>query len=448
MKRLVLMLGVLLLAIQAVAQEACVLAEQAAVAQTATVCADQQVGQACYGSGQVRAFFYEGLASAFAAPADRVLIRNAQAFASYRTDDNNSLLRLLAQAYALESGQLVPLAWVLVQEAALIDQSPQLQTPELTVTPARGVNLRTGGGDNFRVLAPIAQGTVVRGTGRLADGAWVRVQLPDGRNGWVASSTLSGRTDVLPVAAANDTDVPRLFTAFTDVFLNTGGDSPCQGASPSGALLQTPDNATVDLRVNGVDLRVSGALFLESLLVNPEMTQLRVSLLRGKASVRTPQGSVDLAPAAYTSVNVDMRQPDARTPLDKPTAPLSYLYQRLYMLPTPLLLKGFFVAVDLAQFVQPRPREDVSPLAGMLVSEPCRLTTGEGGANLRAGAGREYPIMGVLGFRESARVTGRAIGTDGSNWWQIAPYVWVSGMTTVTGGDCVSVPLVPVPALR
>lgn len=448
MRRVAVLAVVGIFAVRVLAQEACVIAEQTAIAQTATVCAGIEEGQACYGSGTAQALFYEGLASTFESPADTVLARNVQAFSTQRTAENNSMVRLIVQGYALNDWAQLPVSWVLLHDATLMDKSPQGRTEPLTVAPAQGANLRAGAGENFRVLAPLAQGVAVRGTGRLATSEWVRVQMPYGTNGWIAGAALSGRTDSLPVVAAHETQTDRLFAPFTQVFLNTGGDSPCNGTSPSGALLQTPEGTTVDVMVNGVMLRLNGAVFLESLLTSVGVEQLRIYQLSGRASVFTPNATHVLASATYTSVVIDASQDDVRLPSNTAERPLPYNHQRLYMLPTQLLLDGFFVAVDLKQYVQPRPREDISPIASMLVSEPCRLTTGEGGSNLRAGAGREYPIMGVLGFRESARVTGRAIGTDGVNWWQIAPYLWVSSTTTVTGGDCVAVPIVPVPAPR
>jgi hypothetical protein len=45
----------------------------------------------------------------------------------------------------------------------------------------------------------------------------------------------------------------------------------------------------------------------------------------------------------------------------------------------------------------------------------------------------------VMAYRETARPVARAIGEDGTAWWQLAPGVWIQNDVTVTGGDCLAV---------
>jgi hypothetical protein len=107
-----------------------------------------------------------------------------------------------------------------------------------------------------------------------------------------------------------------------------------------------------------------------------------------------------------------------------------------------------YIGLDEQLLITPRPQPDRSPLSDILVDEPCVVTTGQTGANLRAGPGTDFPIRGVLAYRETVNPTARATGTDGGTWWRIAQNLWLSAATTVTGGDCVNVPQsdrVPVP---
>ena len=64
-------------------------------------------------------------------------------------------------------------------------ESPEFQCEVIT----NGINLRSGPGRANRLIVGLQQGEQVTPTGRSADGAWLKVRLPE-RNleGWVTYS--------------------------------------------------------------------------------------------------------------------------------------------------------------------------------------------------------------------------------------------------------------------
>ncbi len=121
---------------------------------------------------------------------------------------------------------------------------------------------------------------------------------------------------------------------------------------------------------------------------------------------------------------------------------------RFAPLPTQILPRYTYIGIELNTIITPAPTVDRSPIADVLVDDPCVITTGEGGANLRSGPGSEFPIRGVLAFRETANPISRVIGSDVLLWYELAQNVWVTSQVVVTGGDCLSVPQaqrIPVP---
>lgn len=59
------------------------------------------------------------------------------------------------------------------------------------VVTASFLNVRFGPGVSFGILTAITNGTTVRMIGRNGDGSWVKIILPDGRQGWTNSFYLS-----------------------------------------------------------------------------------------------------------------------------------------------------------------------------------------------------------------------------------------------------------------
>jgi uncharacterized protein YraI len=371
----------------------------------------------------------------------QVTLQTLQALQLQPSVDNCGMAIWNTRAYAnttwdTEASTVFALGNLIIQNLA-----PAHFMQTMTIITPQGANIRSGVGDEFRILTVVAQGETLKAFGRLADNSWVQVLLRDGQIGWLTSTALNETLDALPVVMPDDSDFVDPYLPLTHMVLGTS-DAPCQSTIASGLLIQSEKLALpIRYQINGVLIDVFGTIFVELVRVETG-ANLLVYNLEGDVTVLANTQSENVKEGHYTTVLLDTNAQNP-APVDKPSVSRPYNYERVVNLPIDVLERTFYVALgDVYQFVRPKPEGDIIPLSSMLATEPCRLTTGEGGTNIRAGAGTDYPIMAVLGFRESVGIQGRATGTDGQNWWQIAPYLWVSGQTTVTGGDCINVPTV------
>jgi uncharacterized protein YgiM (DUF1202 family) len=427
------------------AQDACPAFELSTLASLAPNCAELEAGQACTLSEPIFVNEMRPLLTA-----ERVPLNELAQLASSIEAQQWGMVHLRTRAYT-SVNWLTEVASVYVFGTTTVSSTPtQNFLLNITVVPTQGVNIRAFPSNEGRIIEPTQQGEVLKAVGRLEDNSWAQILLRDGTVGWVNAQAFNDDLNVLRIVTAEAplTIIPPI--PFTDIVITTP-DTPniaCAGTPASGLIIQTEQINDLALplsfHVNGVDLNILGTVFLNVYNLTPTPT-LQAYVLDGELEVLALGQSVEVTEGQYSTVLLDANR---TLPVEIADEARPYNYEAFYNLPVTFLWQPFYVAVDASPYIRPRPEGDISPLSSMLASEPCRLTTGEGGTNIRAGAGTQYPIMGVLGFRESVAVVGRASDANGQNWWNIAPYLWVSGQTTVTGGDCVSVPIVPNPPVR
>lgn len=406
-------------------EDTCPTLERAAVSEARIWCNETQTGEACYGNSPVSADT-EG----FQAAGDRVLLNEVGSLTTTSDTENNlygvSLLRTLAYAPDAWAGQSVTL--VLLGDVMLTNAAEAVPHEVVTISAAQGVNVRALPTEEGRVITPLFQGEAVMLTGQTADASWLRLLLPDGQTGWIVSSAVESISADLPVVDADSAAPEAIYTPFADFQLQTGmGDSRCAEAWESGLLLQSSGENLVSLRVNGEVLLLNGTVFLQT----NEEDKTIVSVIAGEVQL----GEVVVSEGYEFALTL----PENAQPYD--FASLAYL-------PTEILPQYVYIGIDLTTIITPAPQVDRSPIAEVLATDRCIITTGSGGANLRGGPGREFAIRGVMDFRETAYPVGRTMGSDGAIWWELAQNVWISAATTVTGGDCVAVPQsqrIPVP---
>ena len=340
-------------------------------------------------------------------------------------------------------------------EVALINQGHEyedLSLLSLAVTEVGVANVRSRPDRDASSIGAVRKDQTIKATGRTEDNSWLRIQMPTGRTGWVSSTLLKTDFNGLPVVTMEDTPpLPfyRPFTAFT--LITPLDDARCNTAPSSGVLIQTgrADPATPDQRyklyVNGVQIAMEGTVFLQG----APSQELRLSVVEGNATVSAMDESMDAREGERIIVRLGPLDKDMIEPTSAPLAPTAYDYTKLLPLPMNLLPREAYVGFDVkTALISPRPENGESPLGRVLVTDQCQIGVAADGVNVRAGAGREFPIRAVLNFRESATPIARALGTDGAVWWRLSQDVWVSGETVVTGGDCAAVPLIDAPRPR
>jgi hypothetical protein len=402
------------------AQDACPTLEQAAIAEAGIWCANTQVGQACYGNAQL---LVEGETTlqnvGDIAPLND--ITQLQTVIN-REQTEWGIARLDTSSYSPDDWRDKRVSIIIMGDALIQNQ---VETPIITittpVTSAQGANVRRAPNAEAGILRAVREDEFVKITGRSDDGIWLRVQGLDGSQGWLTSSAVTvANGDTLAIVDMDSPAPTALFRAFAHSTITAETLSACDDAPASGVLIQSEDilNGVV-LRLNDRDVVLKGTLF-----VRGAPTETQYFVIEGVATI----DGRDVAGGQVIRTGEGASQIGG------------YDVSLLEGLPINLLPRFIYLAVDTSNYLTPRPVPDRSPIADVLVDEPCRFTTGQSGTNLRAGPGTEYPIQGVMAYRESASPIGRVVGRDGSQWWQIAPYLWARTDTTVTGGDCISVP--------
>lgn len=408
----------------------------------AQACGELATGQICYGAP---ALFAQTIADgrSFGMSGD-ILGADEVVFLSATTEDNTwGSAKLELNGYAPDTWSPVPYRLIVFGNALVTNLGQEgvtIPTADMVVIATEGANVRSGPSTDFRVIQPLPDGAIVKATGRTEDGAWLRVQMRDGQNGWLTTAAVNGDIDDLPIVNIDSPAPNRIYAPFQALQLESGvSDAPCDGAPESGLLLQVTDpGQQLALMVNDVMIETNGTLFLQA------QTDLGVvvNVIEGVAFVIVGEARRYITAGSRMLVSIaDDEQ------IGVPSLPEPYNYSVMLALPIQLLPRTVAVGLDIRTLLTPMPSNGNSPLEGMLLSDKCRITTGRGGANLRSGPGTIYPVVGVIGFRESAEPDGRAIGIDGAPWWRLTVGVWVRQDTTVFGGDCVSVPQVPVPPL-
>lgn len=431
MKRFVVTLFTLIITTaMAIAQEnQCPILQQAAISEARAWCSELELGQACYGNSSINADLLSD--AQFTAVGDTVALTETTQFIS-ATDENRYGVGLIrTSGYSPDSWVAQDVSLAILGDVTIANtgnENVNLVTIAGEIIGDQGANIRSGPTTDYRVLTSLFAGDSVKITGRFRDDSFYRVQLPSGETGWVASGAIDVDVSELPFVAVDDVAPEYIYAPYTSFSLLTASDdADCTDAWESGVLLQSPQDIPVRIVVNDSQAIVSGTIFLQA-----DDTTTYFYVLEGELSYEDE--------AIIEGYQLLVSESDSTIePYDS---------TRFAPLPTQILPRYTYIGIELATIITPAPTIDRSPIADVLVADPCVITTGQGGANFRSGPGSEFPIRGVLAFRETANPISRVIGSDGLLWYELAQNIWVTSQVVVTGGDCLSVPQaqrIPVP---
>jgi hypothetical protein len=230
-------------------------------------CAEIGRNEACYGYNRVEASFAGEVAEDFfSQPADVASVIDLETIRTAPLDLENeqwgvAVMSLQANMPNTLPGQNVTFILIGDTEVENAVAADEVFTPSdgitVTVTFPQGAALRSGPGDNFNVIFPVATGTQLTADGLSQDGAWVRTAYND-RPVWARRSTLADD----PAIAALPTLNSELRTPMQAFYLRTGiGQPACEEAPDDILLVQGPEDIEIELTVNGanVSLGSSGA---------------------------------------------------------------------------------------------------------------------------------------------------------------------------------------------
>ncbi|MFW5748294.1 MAG: LysM peptidoglycan-binding domain-containing protein [Chloroflexota bacterium] len=234
-------------------------------------CSEMGRNSVCYGYTLVEATFDEGIPpDLFATPSDRAELaqmRTLRTSALNLTDEFWGIAVMHVQANLPNTlpGQAVTflvMGDADVENAVAADEAVTGAEP-VTFTLARDADARALAGPAAPLITRLRAGETLAADAQNRTLAWLRVVV-NGRAAWVERSAVNPdpALDALPVVTA-DTRGP--MQAF---YFRTGIGQPECVQAPDIVTVQSPDGLTVELNVNGVDVRVSSRIAFRSLSDN------------------------------------------------------------------------------------------------------------------------------------------------------------------------------------
>lgn len=405
-----------------IAQEnQCPTIQRAAVSEARVWCTDIEEGAVCYGNSSVSADLISD--DTFSTVGDTAALTDVTQITTSTENNQHGIALIDTTGYSDNSWQAIPLTVAILGDVTIANTGNEnVNTATITaeIIGAQGANVRTGPTTDYRVLTALFEGDLIKLIGRFRDDSYYRVQLPSGEIAWVSASAIDADVSDLPIVEVDDPQPQRIYAPYTAFSLTTGtDDAACTEVWESGVLVQSVLNEQVRLQVNDIEILFSGTIFVQA----DEASTIFYNI-EGEISY-----SDELVESGYqltiTEDNINVA---------------AYEFSTLAPLPMEILPRYTYIGIDLSTLITPAPEIDQSPIADVLVEEPCVITTGETGANLRAGPSSDFPIQGVLAFRETVNPIARAQGSGGLIWWELAQNIWVSNQVVVTGGDCLAVP--------
>ncbi|MGB1285139.1 MAG: hypothetical protein ACPG7F_01285 [Aggregatilineales bacterium] len=245
-------------------------------------CNDLDRNAACYGYNLVSASFVDDVDDDFfASPADRSPIEDLRSLTTFPFDENSeqwgiALMSLQANLPNTIPGQAV--TFVLMGDVEVENAT----APEDNFQPADAIMIQTNlnaalrsgpsPANNTRDIIP-AQ-TTVGADAISADGRWLRVVYND-IPGWILRTYTSADDMLLDLPVLDGEQ----FTPMQAFYLRTTpAQTSCEEAPESVLVLQTPEDLSVDLQVNGADFQVGSTVVIEIL---PPGNSMKITVLDG-----------------------------------------------------------------------------------------------------------------------------------------------------------------------
>jgi LysM repeat protein len=226
-------------------------------------CGGMDNNSACYGYNRLMATFVEDVApDYFTQVTDRTdltLVQSIQTSALNLQDDEwgIAVMKVTANIPNTLPGQAV--TFLLLGDAQIQNQvAPQdafLPAEPVSVTTQSNVTLRENPTSSSTALASVAAGTVLQADAYNRDGVWLRVAWND-RPAWVQSVNVNSPSELsaLPNATSTSRSPMQAF------YFSTGTGSPACNEAPNTVTVRSPETLSVDLTVNGIDVRIGSTI--------------------------------------------------------------------------------------------------------------------------------------------------------------------------------------------
>lgn len=288
-----------------------------ALAQLGTNCASMSRNTACYGFNNVTANFNVPVAPGFFTNTNERA--DLQTINSLRTGPLNlannlwgvSLLNVQANLPDALPGQGV--VFVLLGGAQVEDAVPASQAviPKTTLQVSLTADSEfrsapnTGAWKASNLLGTVPAGTTVPADAVDPTGGWLRVVF-NAKPGWIAKSAVADNVSSLTTIG------PDSYTPMQAFFFRTGIGGVTCNEVPSLLAVQGPHNIAVDIKADGVDVRITSTIILQTLPAGANPPQyLQLSVVAGTAIINPDTGQQIIVPAGF-AITIPLA-PDGRS---------------------------------------------------------------------------------------------------------------------------------------
>lgn len=266
--------------------ESCVPQVQKALEQVGTLCEGLTRNSACYGNSHIQATFIDpASAEHFAKPGDTAGITELQSIDTAPLDESSevwgvSLLRLQASIPNTLPGQgvvFVLFGDMRVENAVNPADTYTPVNEPVQVTTQSAANIRSSSSTTANVLLSVPSGTELPADATSTDLGWLRV-VSDKTVGWVSKSVVRTTSDdaaELPVLTRSSRVPMQSF------YLTSGMNGVDCNQAPPLVVVQGPENVTVDLTVNGVDISMGSTIVVR--MLDPQ--HMQVTTIHGNVRV-------------------------------------------------------------------------------------------------------------------------------------------------------------------
>ena len=154
-----------------------------------------------------------------------------------------------------------------LRNAATSVSEQDVPTVNAQITSSLNANVRVGPDSAMAVLASVPNGTSVVANGQSPDGEWLRIIIPDSKNGdlgWISNQLISASDDLTTLNIVQPGQ-PQ-FGPMQAFYLSTGIGTPlCNEMPDNGMLVQTPKGVgEINLLVNEVEISMGSTVFLSA----------------------------------------------------------------------------------------------------------------------------------------------------------------------------------------
>lgn len=424
----------LIITLPVIAQEACPANVIRAFARAGSACTDVERNQACLGNGNVQATFDSAFDASFTLVGERADTGLVQQLI-LNSEDEYPVASMQLQMNLLNTQPGRNMMLLAFGDVSLTNQVPVRPTVPIESTGV--LNVRALPDIESDILAQYPLRTTITANGIIAEGNWLRVEIPDTSEiAWVARDLIITTGDLSTLNIVDiDTPFLRPFQVFT---LITGQDDAlCEGTTKSAILLQSPNLIeAIDMTINGVNILLTGTIVIQA-VPDGEMT---ISQIEGTAFIRANNKTRWLVPASKVSIPLDSTLNIAGD-ISMTNPSLGYIGLPInnlnYRVRLPEEITQENIDIQIAEL-------EAEPLMftenSVMDSQRCRRIA-QRRVVLYAGPAIFYEVIREVGRGSRLYPVLRLSDSEGVTWWQLSNGHWMLANRAESSDNCGEIPV-------